>query len=263
MNVKPQRGNIMDKDESLDLLDLEDTNDVDTLPEATPFSNPRPKKPWLLMGLGIAIIVLATWIIVAKIGGDSPNSVNIDLDVPVENMDKPAEPVADLNVPPRPDMGAHPAPMPAPAPVEQPMPDRPAIMVPVAESGNPVRIIEDRKDVTFNPDKPAPQPKPAAKKPVKKAATPVKKATASSTASTGGIYVQFGSYSTRAAAQSAEQKIRASHGSLFGGKQFVILAAQVKGKTTYRLRIAFNSASEANGFCRNAKSDGLDCYVTK
>ena len=260
----------MDKDESLDLLDLEDTNDVDTLPEATPFSNPRPKKPWLLMGLGIAIIVLATWIIVAKIGGDSPNSVNIDLDVPVENIDKPAEPVADLNVPPRPvdvpprpDMGTHPAPMPAPAPVEQPMPDRPAIMVPVAESGNPVRIIEDRKEVTFNPDRPAPQPKPAAKKPVKKATTPVKKTTTSATASTGGIYVQFGSYSTRAAAQSAEQKIRASHGSLFGGKQFVILAAQVKGKTTYRLRIAFNSASEANGFCRNAKSDGLDCYVTK
>lgn len=255
----------MDKDESLDLLDLEDTNDVDTLPEATPFSNPRPKKPWLLMGLGIAIIVLATWIIIAKIGGDSPTSVNVDLDVPVENMDRPGEPVADLNVPPRPvdvpprpDMGPHPA----PAPVEQPMPDRPAIMVPVAESGKPVRIIEDRKDVTFNPDKPAVQPKPAAAKPAKKATTPAKKST-SSTASNGGIYVQFGSYSTRTAAQNAEKKIRASHGSLFGGKQFVILAAQVNGKTTYRLRIAFNSASEANGFCRNAKSDGLDCYVTK
>ena len=66
----------MDKDESLDLLDLEDSNDVDALPEATPFSNPRPKKPWLLMGLGIAIIVLATWIIVAKIGGRPRTVVN-------------------------------------------------------------------------------------------------------------------------------------------------------------------------------------------
>ena len=37
MNVKP-RGTHMDKDENLDLLDLEDTNDVDVLPEATPFS---------------------------------------------------------------------------------------------------------------------------------------------------------------------------------------------------------------------------------
>ena len=256
----------MDKDESLDLLDLEDTNDVDTLPEATPFSNPRPKKPWLLMGLGLAIIVLAVWIIVAKIGGDSANSVSIDLDVPVENVDKPAEPMPDLNVPPRPmDVAPQPvaAPAPMPAPTERPEPpvERPAIMVPVVESGTTVRVVEDRKEVTFNPDKPAAQ-KPAAKKPAKKAATPVKK-TATTSASNGSIYVQFGSYSTRAAAQSAEQKIRASHGSLFGGKQFVILAAQVKGKTTYRLRIAFNSANEANGFCRNAKSDGLDCYVTK
>ena len=259
----------MEKEDNLDLLDLEDTNEVDALPEAAPFSNPRPKKPWLLMGLGIAIIVLATWIIVAKIGGDSGTSVNVDLDVPVESVDKPAEPVADLNVPPRPGevpshpgMEQHPAPMPAPVPAEQPAPvERPAIMVPVAESGNPVRVVEDRKEVTFNPDKPAAQPKPAAKKPVKKATTSVSKTVTS--ASNGDIYVQFGSYSTRAAAQSAEQKIRAGHGSLFSGKQFVILAAQVKGKTTYRLRIAFYNANEANGFCRNAKSDGLDCYVTK
>ena len=83
------------------------------------------------------------------------------------------------------------------------------------------------------------------------------------TATNGGVYVQFGSYGTRAAAQSAEQKLRASHSSLFSGKQFVILAAQVKGQTTYRLRVAFQNANDANGFCRNAKSDGLDCYVTK
>ena len=256
----------MDKDESLDLLDLEDSDDVDALPEATPFSNPRPKKPWLLMGLGIAIIVLATWIIVAKIGGDSGTSVNIDLDTPVESVDKPGEPVPDLNVPPRPvegmpQPGAEQQPAPVPGPAQQPATapvERPAIMVPVSESGTPVRVVEDRKEVTFNPDKQATQ-KPVAKKTAKKATTtkPV------TSASSGDIYVQFGSYSTRALAQSAEQKIRAGHSSLFNGKQFVILAAQVKGKTTYRLRIAFHSANEANGFCRNAKSDGLDCYVTK
>ena len=81
--------------------------------------------------------------------------------------------------------------------------------------------------------------------------------------SNGSIYVQFGSYGTRAAAQAAEQKLRASHSSLFSGKQFVILAANVKGQTTYRLRVAFQNSNDANGFCRNAKSDGLDCYVTK
>ena len=101
--------------------------------------------------------------------------------------------------------------------------------------------------------------KPAVKKTT--TAAPVKKQTA--TASNGNIYVQFGSYSTRSAAQTAEQKMRASHSNLFNGKQFVILAAQVNGKTTYRLSVAFHTANEANGFCRNAKSDGLDCYVTK
>jgi hypothetical protein len=258
----------MEKEESLDLLDLEDTNEVDALPEATPFSSPRPKKPWLLMGLGVAIIVLATWIIVAKIGGGSGTDVNIDLDVPVESVDVPGEPVADLNVPARPvDAGPRPveapvAPMavpPAPVPAVAPVPV--VAPQPVSENGNPVRVIQDRNEVVFNPDKPV--QKPAAKKaPAKKAAAPVKKAT-NTAASSGDIYVQFGSYSTRSAAQSAEQKIRSAHSNLFNGKQFVILAAQVNGKTTYRLRIAFHNANEANGFCRNAKSDGLDCYVTK
>lgn len=260
----------MEKEENLDLLDLEDTNEVDALPEATPFSNPRPKKPWLLMGLGIAIIVLATWIIVAKIGGDSGTSVNVDLDVPVESVDRPAEPVDDLNVPAKPvEVAPQPvgvqgaAPVVEPAPVMRPQPapvEKPVAVAPESENGNPVRVVQDRKEVVFNPDKPVAD-KPVVKKTTTKTNTPVKKTATSAT--NGSIYVQFGSYSTRAAAQSAEQKMRAGHSSLFSGKQFVILAAQVKGKTTYRLRIAFLNANEANGFCRNAKSDGLDCYVTK
>ena len=252
----------MEKEENLDLLDLEDTNEVDALPEATPFSTSRPKKPWLLMGLGIAIIVLATWIIVAKIGGDSGTSVSVDLDTPVETVDNAVAPNADLNVPAKP-VEVAPQPQPVVAPLAQPGPDaKPVAEKPVSENGNPVRVIEDRKEVTFNPDK-ADTQKPVAKPAVKKTTTaaPVKKQTA--TASNGNIYVQFGSYSTRSAAQTAEQKMRASHSNLFNGKQFVILAAQVNGKTTYRLRVAFHTANEANSFCRNAKSDGLDCYVTK
>ena len=153
-------------------------------------------------------------------------------------------------------------PAPAPAPEAKPQP-APVESKPVESNGAPVRVISDRKEVTFNPDKPATKPaakqaiKPAAKTASKPATKPV------ATATNGGVYVQFGSYGTRAAAQSAEQKLRASHGNLFSGKQFVILAAQVNGQTKYRLRVAFQSANEANGFCRNAKSDGLDCYVTK
>ena len=258
------------QDENLDLLDLDDNGEVDTLPEAAPFSVPRPKRPWLLMGLGVAIIVLATWIIIARVGGDSGSSISVDLDTPVVSADVPPMPVADLNVPPKPAVApveknqivVEPKPMPEPAPV---------IVVEKNESvGAPIRVVEDRKDVTFNPDrgetkpvaKPQPKPKPApVAKPTKKITPPVTKPV--QTATNGGIYVQFGSYSTRELAAAAEQKIRASHQNLFNGKQFVILAAEVNGKTTYRLRIAFNSSADANGFCRNAKSDGLDCYVTK
>lgn len=240
------------QDENLDLLDLEDDNEVDTLPEATPFSAPRPKRPWLLMGLGLAIVVLATWIVIAHIGGDSSSSVNVDLDAPIEKVEVPAAPVADLNVPAK------------STKVEQQ--PKPVETKPVETDGTLVRVVQDRKEVTFNPDKPV------EKTAVKKIVSSPKKITAPTTAkktvapvatSAGNIYVQFGSYSTRALAQAAEQKIRNAHPSLFSGKQFVILAAEVKGQTIYRLRVPFHSASEANGFCRNAKSDGLDCYVAK
>ena len=260
----------MDQEQDLDLLDLEDeSSSVDTLPEAAPFTTPRPKKPWLLMGLGVAIIVLATWIIVARVGGDSSNVVNIDLDTPVQNVDNVPAPVADLNVPAKPvEVMSEPKPMqqptlqpevkPTPAPVPAPVEEKPA-----EQNVMPVRVIKDRKDVTFNPDKGETKPaaKPAIKPAAKAAAKPASKPAA--TATNGSIYVQFGSYGTRAAAESAEKKLRSSHSNLFGGKQFVILAAQVNGQTKYRLRVAFQNANEANGFCRNAKSDGLDCYVTK
>ena len=257
----------MDQEQDLDLLDLEDeTSSVDALPEAAPFTAPRPKKPWLLMGLGVAIIVLATWIIIARVGGDSSNVVNIDLDTPVQNVDNVPAPVADLNVPAKP-VEVAPAAKPEVKPEVKPQPV-PVETKPAEDNGTPVRVISDRKEVTFNPDKG--ETKPAAKPVVKQTIKPAAKAAAkpvvtkpTATASSGSIYVQFGSYGTRAAAQTAEQKLRAAHGNLFSGKQFVILAAQVNGQTKYRLRVAFQNANEANGFCRNAKSDGLDCYVTK
>ncbi len=245
-----------DQEENLDLLDLEEDTETDTLPEAEPFSAPRPKRPWLLMGVGVAIIVLATWIIVTQVGKDSGTSVNVNLDAPV---------VEDLNVPvAAPDLNA-PVKKAEIAPKQEKV-VKPIETVKVVEAdGNPVRVIDDRKEVTFNPDKATTKNtvKPVAAKKITAPTTQksVKKPVV--TATTGSIYVQFGSYSTRALAQAAEQKLRATHQTLFNGKQFVILAAEVNGKTIYRLRVPFVSASEANGFCRNAKSDGLDCYVAK
>ncbi len=251
---------------NLDLLDLDDENGVDTLPDAAPFAAPRSKKPWLLMGIGVVVIILATYIIVRTVGGNSSSSIDVDLDAPsvvidgADTIDVPAPaPVVPADATPEPVAAV----VPAPAPVPAPKP----VAAPVQETaGVPVRVVEDRKAVTFNPDKPvAKQPvakKPAAKKTVQKAAP--KKTVKQQVATThGGWYVQFGSYSTRALAENAQRQIQRGHQNLFAGKQFVILAAQVNGGTIYRLRIAFATAAEANGFCRNAKSDGLDCYVAK
>lgn len=259
----------MNNDDNLDLLDLDDGASVDTLPEVAPFCTPRPKKPWLLLGVGLLVIILATYIIVRTIGGDSSSSMDVDLDAPVV-VDTPGD---TLDVPPLP----APAPdMPAPAPVPvavAPVPPMPAPApgtaanpTPVPENaGSPVRVIEDRKPVTFNPDKAAPAPvvKPAPKKPVAKPApkpAPKKQVAAAN----GSWYVQFGSYSTRALAESAGKTLRNQHSSLFSGRQFVVLAAVMKdGNTLYRLRVPFATSADANSFCRNAKSDGVDCYVSK
>ena len=267
----------MNEDNNLDLLDLDDDTPVETLPETTPFAAPRPRKPWLLMGLGVVVIILATYIIVRTIGNDSSKSVEIDLDTPevVVGSDSAGVPNDMLKVPPKP---VPVEPMAAPKPMVPPVP-QPAPKPVVENGGVPVRVVEERRDVTFNPDKPvAEAPKPAvvqsAPKPVvkpeskpvekpaaKPVAKPVQKA---AVAPSSGWYVQFGSYSSRALAESAGRQMRSSHKSLFEGRQFVILAAQLpNGKTTYRLRIAFGSSKDANGFCQNAKSDGLDCYVAK
>lgn len=265
----------MNDDNSLDLLDLDDNGAMDTLPDATPFVAPRPKKPWLLLSVGLVVIVLATYVIIRAIGDESSSSIEVDLDAPVV-VD--AGQGADMNVmPPVQPVQAQPQPVQVKSqPVAQPQPKPQPVVQPqpvAATAGVPVRVIEERKEVKFNPaaeSKPVAQPKPAAKpavKPVAKAAAkPVAKPVAKTVAKpvAGAWYVQFGSYSTRALAESAQRQIQNAHKSLFDGQQFVILAAQLKdGKTTYRLRVAFKTAADANGFCRNAKSDGLDCYVAK
>ena len=273
----------MNDDNNLDLLDLDDNGSMDTLPDAVPFGAPRPKKPWLLLTVGLAVIVLATYIIIRAIGDDDTTSMEVDLDVPVMVDNGAGQPVPmDMNVmpapqpvqvAPKPQQVQRPLPPPPPAPVVQPQPHpqpiaQPAPVQPTA--GIPVRVVEERKEVKFNPAaaaKPAVQPravKPAPKAQAKPQPKPQPKAAPKPQVAAGSWYVQFGSYSSRAMAESAQRQMQKAHQGLFAGKQFVILAAQLKdGKTTYRLRVAFKTAADANGFCRNAKSDGLDCYVAK
>lgn len=246
----------MDNDNNLDLLDLDDADTMDTLPDAVPFAAPRPKKPWLLLGVGMAVIVLATYVIISVIGKDTSSSIEVNLDEPPIIIDGAGVPVEDMNlIQPAPQQPVvQPQPVPQPQPVVQPKP----VVQPQAESvGVPVRVVEERKEVTFNPT--AQQAKPVAKPAVKKPAPkPVVKP------ATANWYVQLASYSTRALAEAGQRQIQNAHKSLFEGQQVVILAAQMKdGTTKYRLRVAFANSKDANGFCRNAKADGLDCYVTK
>lgn len=271
----------MNDDNTMDLLDLDDGASMDALPDAAPFVAPRPKKPWLLLGIGLLIIILAVYIIVRTIGGNDASSMDVDLDAPaivvdggndMPTMDVNPNPVRPDVVPVAPGAVPPPAPVVAGAPVPPPAPVAPAVqpapqpaVQPAAAPANdmggvPTRVVEDRKAVSFNPDKPVAKPKPAAKKPAP-APKPAPKKVA---AQNGGWYVQFGSYSSRALAEAAQRQIRGAHSALFQGKQFVILAAQMpNGQTVYRLRVAFATSADANGFCRNAKSDGLDCYVAK
>lgn len=280
-------------DENLDLLDLDDTENTveDTLPDAEPFVSPRPHRPWLLMGIGLAVIILAVFVIVRVVSNNSSSSMEVNLDTPVVTDSRPVEIIggdaesqpAPMPAPvpvPTPVVQPAPMPMPAPAPVAQPKPvEQPAPVAKTAPVAEPsVRVVQDRKEVKFEPAKaakttakpkaivaPAPKQVKTSTKPkaAPKAATSAKTSTVQQVAN-GGWYVQFGSYSTREAANAAEKKIRSEHTNLFNGKKFVVLAAVLpNGQTTYRLRVAFANADDANGFCRNAKSDGLDCYVAK
>lgn len=265
------------KDENLDLLDLDDaeTTADDNLPDATPFVAPRPHRPWLLLGIGLAIIVLAVFIIIRVVGSNSSSSIDVDLGEPIVVTERatvvepePAPMPRPVPVAPAPVVAPQPMPAPMPAPVVAPQPAPQPVAQPVPVPQQNVRVVQDRKDVTFNPERTAAAPKAIPAPAPKTAKTPTKPKPAPKPAvqkvANGGWYVQFGSYSTRAAAEAAGQKMRSGHASLFNGKQFVILAAVLpNGQTTYRLRVAFATSNDANGFCRNAKSDGLDCYVAK
>ncbi len=248
----------------LDLLDLDDGMPLDDgLPVNTPFANhPRPKKPFLLVSVGIAVIVLASYIIISTLGDSASSTMEVNLDAPEIVVDGADEVSLDSVVA---DVAAEPVVVEKNivVPVKPVAPAKPAVAKtapkPVAVVGSPVRVIEDRKEVVFQPAaQPKAAPKAAAKPVVKKVAPkPV-------VAPKGDWYVQFGSYSTRALAESAQRQMLSKNAALFANKQFVILAAVLKnGTTTYRLRIPFVNSGDANSFCKTAKGQSVDCYVAK
>ena len=89
----------MNNDNNLDLLDLDDADSMDSLPEAPVLAAPRPKKPWLLLTVGLAVIVLASYVIIRAIGTEPSSSIEVDLDAPVVAVDENGDAV-DMNVMP-------------------------------------------------------------------------------------------------------------------------------------------------------------------
>ncbi len=249
-------------EDKLDLLDLDDEIDLPELPEDGALAcSPRPRRPWLLFGAALIVVILATYIIVRIVmHNNATDSVEIDLTEPQPATEQVA---------------------PAPAPNDFSASADKVIAGQPEAAGTQVRVVEDRKDVVFKSDAPSapvkampkvepPKPRPVAKPAPVPAAEPAAPKPAAKpmvkpqTAATSNFYVQFGSYATRGSAEAAQKKLKSSHSGLFTGHQFVILAAQLpNGSTTYRLRVGFKTSQDANGFCRNAKSDGLDCYVAK
>ncbi|MCL2338442.1 MAG: SPOR domain-containing protein [Proteobacteria bacterium] len=251
------------ENEELELLDLDDDVELPELPSGNPLeTSPRPKRPWLLFLVAALVIALSAYLIIRVVAHRPDDTVDVNLN-----------PETTVTPPPAPTVVA-PAPAPTPTPVQPVNID--------ASTGMPVRAVNDRPAAAFNPNAPtpvvAPKPRPAAPAPSPvKPATPAHAATApakpatpkpsvpvSSTVSTGYM-VQVGSYSTKDAALAGQKHLASSHPSLFAGRPFVVLAAVLpNGTTTYRLRVTgFATSADANGFCNNAKSDGVDCYVAK
>lgn len=230
----------MAEDLQNEVLEFDD-DALPELPDDNPFEEAKPKKPWLLVGVGVVAVTLIV-VVVLKLmtgGGEGPGLIEI----PIEPTN-----VADA---PNPDFV-----------------DQANKLVAVDNDkpvGMPERIVENRKDVKFDPDKPSvrrPKPRPIGGKPSR----PDAPARVAQVAPKPGTWsVQVGSYPTRSAAEAGQRKLQSEHRDLFGGYNFAILAAILpNGGTTYRLRvIGFKTGGEANSLCRNAQSDGVQCYVTK
>jgi cell division septation protein DedD len=232
----------MAEDLQNEVLEFDD-DALPELPDDNPFEEVKSKKPWLLVGVGIVAITLVV-VVVLKLmtgGRDEPGLIEI----PIESAG-----IADI---PSTDFVDQANKLVA---VDQ---DKPV--------GMPERVVENRRDVKFDPDKPSvrrPKPRPIGGRPPR-TETDARPRAANVAPKPGTWSVQVGSYPSRSAAESGQRKLQSAHRDLFGGYNFAILAAVLPtGGTTYRLRVVgFRTGGDANSFCRNAQSDGVQCYVTK
>jgi outer membrane biosynthesis protein TonB len=177
---------------------------------------------------------------------------------PAATTPRPAPPPAPVP-PPRKEVAATPAPKPAPAvkaPAPKPAPQQVA-------SANPPRTTPAPTPAPVKAATPAPAPTPVAVAQAP-AAAPAPKAAAAPTpaprASSSAIAAQLGSFQTRAAADTALARYRAS--GLSGPVSVVAADLGAKG-TWYRIRATgFDTRSEVDVFCSKARSAGAQCIPT-
>ena len=81
-------------------------------------------------------------------------------------------------------------------------------------------------------------------------------------ASTGGVGVQVGAYSTKAAAEAGWSQLSGRIAPLQGRSHRVVQGTADSG-TIYRLQAVAGSAAEADTLCRNIKAAGGDCQVKR
>ena len=217
-----------------EILDF-DNDALPELPEDNPFEAEKPGRPWLLIGIGLVTTILVA-VIVLKLfigRGDEAGLMEIPIDTAPVATAPGGDSVNDAAV------------------------DADTI-------GMPTRVVEPRKQVTFDPDKPVVQrPKP---RPIGQGGTQTQSTSAQTSARKSGVWsAQVGAYNSRAAAESGQRQMQSGHQSLFSGQSLAILTAVMpNGQTVYRLRVmGFENSNAANGFCVRARAENVDCYATK
>lgn len=141
-------------------------------------------------------------------------------------------------------------PAPAPKPVAKPKPT--PVQVAVATPPRPPQVTPVKAPVLT----PTPLPPPTQVASVEPKAAPAP-APAPARPSSGGIAAQLGSFQTRASADTALARYRAS--GLTGPVSVVAADLGAKG-TWYRIRATgFDSRSEVDSFCAKARSAGAQC----
>jgi len=227
-----------------EVLEFED-DALPELPDDNPFDD-ETKKPWFLIGIGIVAVTLVMVVVLKLVTGGQKDAGLIEIPIGA----------AVIGETPDSDFVADAARLAAGE-------DRPV--------GMPERVVDQRRDVRFDPDKPVVQ-RPAARpapRPVGQAAAPAPAAPAraAQTAPQAGTWsVQFAAYNTRAAAEAGQRRFEAAHRTLFSGHNFAILQAVMpNGNTMYRLRVVgFQNSAAANNFCRAARNDGIqDCFAVR